>query len=131
MQDHQAILVVLADYFTGLYTGDTDLLRTVFHPQAALFAEVRGQPYYKRVEDYLEAVELRAAPQERDEPYQMRVLSLNVTHNIATAKVHVPALGFNYVNYLSLVRMDGAWVIVGKVFADVPQAGLKAAAAPT
>jgi hypothetical protein len=51
----------------------------------------------------------------------MKVMSLDVTHNIATAKVHVPALGFNYYNYLTLMRQDGIWIIVNKVFSDVPQ----------
>ncbi|WP_020653061.1 nuclear transport factor 2 family protein [Massilia niastensis] len=121
MQDHQSILIVLADYFNGLYTGDTALLRSVFHPEAALFAQVRGQPYYKRLDDYLDGVEHRQSPEELGEAYQMKVVSLDVTHNIATAKVHVPALGFNYYNHLTLVREDGIWVIVNKVFADVPQ----------
>ena len=53
----------------------------------------------------------------------MQVLAIDVTHDIATARVHVPALGFNYVNYLSLVRRQGGWVIVNKVFADVPVSG--------
>lgn len=120
MEDHQSILIVLADYFAGLYTGDTALLRSVFDPDAALFAEVNGQSYHKRLDEYLEGVEQRPSPEELGEPYQMKVLSLDVTHNIATAKVHVPARGFNYYNHLSLLRRDGVWVIVNKTFADVP-----------
>jgi hypothetical protein len=120
MEDHQSILIVLADYFNGLYTGDTTLLRSVFHPQAALFAELPGQSYHKGLEAYLEGVDNRESPQERRESYQMKVLSVDVTHNIATAKVHVPALGFNFYNYLSLVRQDGVWVIVNKIFSAVP-----------
>jgi hypothetical protein len=120
MEDYQAILGVLTDYFKGLYTGDTELLRSVFHPEAALFAEVRGQSYYKRLDAYLEGVASRKSPEQVGEPYQMRVLSLDVTYNMAHAKVHVPALGFNYYNQLSLVFMNGAWVIVNKTFADVP-----------
>jgi hypothetical protein len=120
MEDHYAILAVLDDYFTGLYTGDTALLRSVFHPSAALFAEVAGLPYQKNLVDYLAGVGERKSPEELAEPYSMKVLSVDVTCNIATAKVHVPAHGFNYVNYLSLARYDGVWVIVNKVFCDVP-----------
>jgi hypothetical protein len=126
MEDHQSILVVLADYFNGLYTGDTALLRSVFHPGAALFADLNGQPYHKSLDDYLEGVENRESPEELGEPYQMKVLSVDVTHNIATAKVHVPARGMNYTNYLALVKRDGRWIIVNKIFADVPVRALKA-----
>jgi hypothetical protein len=120
MEDHHAILAVLGDYFTGLYTGDTALLRSVFHPEAALFADVAGQPCFKRLDDYLAGVEKRQSPEELGEPYQMKVLSVDVNYGIATAKVHVPAHGFNYYNYLSLVRNEGVWVIVNKTFFDVP-----------
>jgi hypothetical protein len=50
----------------------------------------------------------------------MRVLSLDVTHDMAIAKVYVPALGFNFYNYLSLLCKGGSWRIVSKVFDDVP-----------
>ncbi|RZA33307.1 MAG: nuclear transport factor 2 family protein [Lysobacteraceae bacterium] len=120
MEDHHAILAVLADYFAGLYTGDTALLRSVFHPDAALFAEVAGQPYHKRLDDYLAGVDTRRSPEELGEPYRMKVLSVDVTYSIATARVHVPAHGFNYYNHLSLVRYEGVWVIVNKTFFDVP-----------
>ena len=120
MEDHQSILVVLADYFNGLYTGDTALLRSVFHPDAALFADINGQPYHKSLDEYLAGVEQRESPEELGEAYQMKVQTLDVIHNIASAKVHVPARGINFYNYLSLVKHDGVWVIVNKIFADVP-----------
>ena len=123
MDDHRAIAAVLGDYFKGLYMGDTALLRTVFHPDAALFAERDGQPYHKRLDDYLDAVAARASPASLGEPYRMKVLAIDVTHDIAMARVHVPALGFDYVNYLSLLRLQGRWVIVDKVFTEVPAAG--------
>lgn len=125
MEDHHAILAVLGDYFNGLYTGDTALLRSVFHPEAALFAETARRPYFKRLDDYLAGVEKRQSPEELGEPYRMKVLSVDVTCGIAMAKVHVPAHGFNYYNYLSLVRNDGVWVIVNKLFFDVPLAAQK------
>jgi hypothetical protein len=120
MEEHQAILAVLSAYFKGLYTGDTELLRSLFHPEAALFAELPGQSYYKKLDTYLEGVASRKSPEQVGEPFRMKVLSLDVTHNMAHAKVHVPALGFNYYNYLSLLFTNGAWVIVNKTFADVP-----------
>jgi hypothetical protein len=122
MDDHRAIAAVLGDYFKGLYAGDTALLRTVFHPAAALFAERGGQSYHKGLDAYLDGVAGRASPASLGEPYRMKVLAIDVTHDIAMARVHVPALGFNYVNYLSLVRWEGRWVIVNKVFTDMPTA---------
>jgi len=123
MEAQRAIAAVLGDYFKGLYAGDTALLRTVFHPAAALFAPRDGQPYHKGLDAYLDGVAQRASPASLGEPYRMQVLAIDVTHDIAMARVHVPALGFDYVNYLSLVRWEGRWVIVNKVFTDLPAEG--------
>lgn len=120
MEDHQAILQVLSEYFAGLYAGDVERLRAVFAPEAALFAEFGPQSYRKPLDGYLEGVAQRESPEARGETFRMRVLSVDVLHNMAMAKVHVPALGFNFYNYLTLVRQGGRWIIANKVFDDVP-----------
>jgi hypothetical protein len=120
VEDHQAILQVLSEYFAGLFSGDVGRLRAVFAPEAALFAELDSASYHKSLNAYLEGVAQRVPPEARGESFRMRVLSVDVLHNIAMAKVHVPALGFNFYNFLSLVRRDGRWLIVNKVFGDAP-----------
>jgi hypothetical protein len=120
MQDHQSILQVLSDYFRGLHAGDVELLRSVFDPEAVLFAELNGASYHKSLDAYLDGVAQRSSPAELNEAFRMRVLSLEVLHDMAMARVHVPALGFNFYNYLSLLRKGGSWRIVSKVFDDVP-----------
>lgn len=121
-EDRHAIGLVLDDYFSGLYTGDTDLLRSVFHPQAASFASVNGQPFHTTIGAWLESVANRTSPAELGERCSMTVMSVDVLGTIAIAKVHVPARGFNYYNFLSLLRQDGQWLIVNKVFVDLPKA---------
>jgi hypothetical protein len=120
MSDHEAVLGVVDIYCKGVYRGDLDLLRSVFHPKAALFAEVRGQPYYRLLDEYLGVVANRASPAAQGEPFRMKPLAVEVTHEIAFAKVHCPMLGYNYIDYLSLVREGGRWIIVNKLFTDVP-----------
>jgi hypothetical protein len=120
MQDHQSILQVLSDYFRGLHAGDVELLRSVFDPEAVLFAELNGASYRKSLDAYLDGVAQRSSPAELKEAFRMRVLSLEVLHDMAIARVHVPALGFNFYNYLTLLRKGGSWRIVSKVFDDVP-----------
>lgn len=120
MNDDQSIRQLLSLYFGGLHGGDTDVLRSVFHPGAALFAAPGGERYHKTLDAYLAGVAARPSPQQLGEPFRMSVLSVDVVNNIGVAKVHVPARGLNYFNYLSLLREDGRWRIVNKVFDDVP-----------
>jgi hypothetical protein len=49
---HERILRVLENYFDGIYAGEVERVRSAFHPSAALWGEVKGQPYHKALEDY-------------------------------------------------------------------------------
>lgn len=119
MNDHEAVIGAVAAYSQGVYRGDIALLRKVFHPKAALFAEVRGQPYHRSLDDYLDVVTNRESPHAKGEPFRMKPITIEVTHEIAFAKVSCPMYDYDYVDYLSLVRQDGQWRIVNKLFTDI------------
>lgn len=119
MSDHQAILEVLRDYFNGVFSGDVDLLKTVFHPEATLFGEIKGQPYQKSLDNYLAIVANRQSPAALGESFLMKPLAIEVLDNIAFAKTHCQMLGFNYFDYLALLRQEGRWQIVNKLFTHV------------
>ena len=78
-------------------------------------------PLYVQIRREIEARIRAGEPEASGEPFQMKPLTVEVTHEIAFAKVHCPMFGFNYIDYLSFVRADGRWLIVNKLFTDVPQ----------
>ena len=119
MSAHGDILVVLDYYFRGIYEGNVERLRSAFHPTAVLWGEVRGAPYHRALEGYLNVVKDRRSPQLLGEKFAMEPLSIDVQGPIALAKVSSPMLGFNYVDLLSLLYQDGKWGIVAKVFTHV------------
>lgn len=119
MNDHQHILHVVQNYFEGIFNGDVPRLRSAFHPQATLFGEVKGAPYYRTLDDYLAAVAQRQCPRDLGEPFAMKALALDVQGPIAVARLQVPMLGFNYIDFLSLLKTDGQWQIVSKNFTHV------------
>lgn len=109
----------IALYFKGIYEGDIDLLSTVFHPDAELFGDVNDAFYHKKLSDYLYAVENRKSPQELNESMDMTVLATDVIGKVALVKASVPMLGYNYIDFLTLVSKDDKWLIVGKTFVNV------------
>ena len=119
MSDHEQILQVLDDYFGGIYAGDVERLRSAFHPTAVLWGEIKGQPYHRRLDEYLLAVSNRKSPQELDEPYAMQPISIEVHGRIALVKARCPMLGFDYFDLLSFLHQDGRWAIASKVFTHV------------
>jgi hypothetical protein len=115
----QEISTLLDTYFKGLYRGDSALLKSVFHPQAQLFGEVRGVPYFNTLDKFLVAVAGRQSPEQRGEEFRMQVLEVKLLEHIASAHVRCPMLGFDYYDYLSLLREGGRWQIVSKLFIHV------------
>ncbi|MCF0041422.1 nuclear transport factor 2 family protein [Dyadobacter fanqingshengii] len=118
--DHAAaIAAVLSDYFKGVFKGDINRLRSVFHPQALVAGDVNGQGYFKTLEQYLDGVKNRKSPFELGESYRMEIISIEVINLIAVAKLRLPMFEFNYYDLLSLTIVDGKWVIVNKLLTNV------------
>lgn len=119
MNDHQQILELLLTYSESVFNGDVPRLRSTFHPQAALFGEVKGVAYYKTLDDYLSAVAQRKSPRDVGESFAMKPLAVDVQGPVGMARMHSPMLGFNYIDYLSLTKQDGQWKIANKTFTHV------------
>ena len=123
MSQHEAVLAVVDAYCRGVYHGDVDLLRTAFDPRALLFAEIRGEAYFRPLDEYLAIVAARQSPAARGQAFRMKPISVDVTHEIAFAKVHCPMFDHDYIDYLSFIRRDGHWKIVNKTFTDISIGG--------
>lgn len=118
-QKAHEIQTVITNYFEGIYYGDIEKLESAFHPQCLLVGEINGQPYFKTLPEYLNAVKNRKSPSESGEKFLMKILGIESVNDIATAKLHLPLLGYNYYDYMSLSRFDGQWKIVNKIFTNV------------
>lgn len=115
--DREELLALLQRYFDGLYRGDVGLLAQVFHPQARLYGEVKGQVAMRDVQPYLEAVARRASPQSLGEARRMQMQALRIDGSVALATARCEMLGFDYLDQLSLLKdTEGRWSIVAKLY---------------
>jgi len=131
MHPHEEVLAAIDAYCRGVYRGDIDLLRSVFDARALLFAHVRGETYFRPLDDYLAVVAARQSPEALGQAFRMKPICVEVTGDIAFAKIDCPMFDFHYIDYLSFVRQDGRWRIVNKTFTDVsPPALVALSAAP-
>jgi hypothetical protein len=120
MDANTAIKQVLdSSYFKGIYEGDVPLLKQVYYPGTLLFGDVKGQPYAKTLDQYLEGVANRQSPKDSGKPFKGEILSIRIVNSIAIAEVKVKMYDFNYHEFLSFHEIDGKWVIVNKMISDV------------
>jgi len=120
-EDSLAISHVLESYFKGIYTGDTALLKTCYHPGTLLFGDVKGQPYAKTLEEYLDGVGHRQSPKDSGKPFNGEVNGIDIVNSIAVARVRVKMYDFNYQEFLSFHKIDNHWLIVNKMISDISE----------
>lgn len=105
---------VIQSYFDGLHHGDTKKLREIFHSDAFLKA-----PGLRRsLDEWLTLVKQRQTPVTNGDEYAYRTLSVDVVGQQAMVKVLCPLLGSIYIDFLGLLKEDGHWRIVNKMYAD-------------
>src|SRR3984893_546236 len=119
-QDSLVITQVLENYyFKGIYEGDVTVLGSTFNPGTLLFGDVKGQPYAKTLDQYLDGVKNRQSPKDSGKPFKGTVISVKLVNSIAIAEVKVKMYDFNYHEFLSFHKMDSRWLIVNKMISDV------------
>ncbi len=107
------------DYFPGIYEGDIEKLGHVMYSNGLLFGDVKGAPYAKTRNEYLEVVKNRQSVKDSGKPFKGTIISIEVINTIAIAKVHVKMYDFNYDEFLSFHKINNQWLIVNKMLSDV------------
>ena len=117
--DYQAIHAILQDYFDGLYEGDVKKLRGVFHEDAWL----KASDYRKSRDEWLDAVASRQVPKDEGMQYKFNIMSLEIIGDQAMVKADVPLLAAHFIDFLGLLKEDGEWKIVNKMFTTIQPEG--------
>jgi hypothetical protein len=119
-KDSSAISNALENfYFKGIYEGNLDALSQVFNTGTLLFGDVKGQPYAKTLDQYMDGVKNRQSPKDSGKPFKGEILNLKVVNSIAIAEVRVKMYDFVYHEFLSFHKLNGKWLIVNKMISDV------------
>jgi hypothetical protein len=124
--ENQAEIAAITDaienyYFKGIYEGDVIRLGSIFEPGTFVYGDVKGQPYFKTAELYLDGVKNRQSPKDSGKPFKGEILEIKVVNSIGTAEVNVKMYDFNYRDFLSFHKINGKWLIVNKMLTDVSE----------
>ena len=113
----QEVRSSLLEYFDALYFCDVEKLQRVFHP-AALYATADEAPFLHRsMPEYLTVVAARQSPASREEVRRDHIDCIEFAgSNTAFARVRCSIGTRDFVDFLTLVRVDTQWRIIAKVF---------------
>jgi hypothetical protein len=115
--DEPAVRALLQHYFDGLHHSDTARLREVFHPEARYATATEGALLLLDMAQYFARVDQRPSPASRGEPRTDEVVQIDFAGPAcAFAKVRCSIAPRHFTDYLTLVKVDGRWQILSKVF---------------
>lgn len=121
-KDIVAITDVLNNYyFKGIYLGDTTILKQAFDPRTLVYGDIKGVPYFKTVQQYVDGVGHRQSPKDSGKPFKSEIISIDVINSIAVAKTHVKLYSFNYYNFITFNKSGDRWLIINKTLSHVEE----------
>jgi hypothetical protein len=116
--DEQAIRRhIESTYFDGVRNSDTAVAHRSFHPQMRAMYSVRDGALAERtIPDWLGAIAKDAPNPPKPDAVRRRIVSVDVTGDAAVAKLRLETPTSAITDYMSLLKVDGKWAIVGKIF---------------
>ena len=117
--EEAAVRAALEHYLLGHATGDGAHHAMVFHPESKLFW-IRGDTLNTRTSaDYIAGAP--GAPAEDEDQRRREITMVDVTGNAAVAKIVLDYPDALLTDYMSLLKIDGEWKIVNKIFTSQPK----------
>lgn len=117
--DDEAIATAVRLYVEGAASGDAGKLREAFHEHARMFGSLNGTRYDVPIAEMIELEE--RAPRNSDGKYSAVITSIVQAGDVASATVEEDGCWgtASFTSFLSLMKIEGRWQIVSKVFAHV------------
>ncbi|PRX54625.1 nuclear transport factor 2 family protein [Flagellimonas meridianipacifica] len=110
--DYEAIAKTVNYYLEGGTNNDFETLKKAFHHDAKM-KYIRGEDYTEvnAIEFFEKAI--------KPGPKQQRITKIehiNISGNAANARLRIDYPNFYFVDYMNLLKIDGEWKIVNKIF---------------
>ena len=114
------IITLLDNYFEVIHAQDLELFDQVFHKDCCLYSAQSGELVLRPYALYREQVAGRKSPKELGNPRKDEILSVDMlSPTMASAKVQLQMFEGIMQDYLNLVKIDGKWWIVAKLYEQV------------
>ena len=117
-ESKNAIESVIRDYFKGYTAAEGELIARAFHPETRLYSvDVDAGDVLERT-DLPAWLENLAARKSKGDIRQadLQIPLIDVSGPAAVAKVVLTFARLRFTDYLSLLRIEKSWRIVGKIY---------------
>ena len=121
----QSIRQIIDLYIDGVKNGNVESLRQAFHPQSSMYGYKGSDLYITPIEglyDYITNTTPPAKAGKGGEQYHCTITSISVAGNAASVEMAMDGYHeHDFMDYFQLLKVDGRWWIVSKLFHADPQ----------
>ncbi|EJM61564.1 hypothetical protein PMI30_05154 [Pseudomonas sp. GM50] len=112
--EYNAVIAVANQYVEGLRAGSTEGVAKAFHQDAVMYGFTNGQLLGGPIKNLFDFVRKNgSAP---DITTRLDVLAITPTTAVVRVDMEKDAIGADYNDYLTLIKIDGAWKVIAKVY---------------
>ena len=127
--EKDAVRVPLENYIKGHETGDAEYMKKAFHTEGNLIFVRDGKYTTRSFAEYIGGMSGKPAA---DEAKRKRAIeSIDFAGNAAVARIILDYPTVKFVDYMTLLKINGEWKIVNKSFFAEPRQQPPAAATKT
>ncbi|KIL11134.1 nuclear transport factor 2 family protein [Bacillus sp. Je.9.29.b] len=114
IKDYNQIVEVIGKYVEGLVTGKKEVMQPAFHGDATMYGYNSNGFLGGPIQNLWDFVDKAGAAPD----LKARIDVLDVEGTIATARISLEndAYGESYTDYHQLLKVNGEWKVIGKVF---------------
>ncbi len=114
--DEAAIRQTVQYYFDGGKNRDSLTLRKAFHPEARMLFAREGKLVVVPIGEYITRVGSEPFGHGEVDSTERKVVSVDVVGDAAIAQLELRRPNARLTDYMSLLKVEGRWLIVNKIF---------------
>lgn len=118
--DKDAARIPLENYIKGHATGDGEYMKKAFHTEGNLIFVRDGKYTTRSFAEYIAGFTGKPAADEANRKRSIEMVE--VSGNAGVGKIILDYPTTRFVDYMSLLKIDGEWKIVTKIFYAEPKA---------
>ncbi|KHA71300.1 hypothetical protein NZ35_20555 [Pseudomonas chlororaphis] len=112
--EYNAVIATANQYVEGLRIGDAQGVAQAFHKDAVMYGFTNGELLGGPIKNLFDFVEKNGAAPEIST--RLDVLAITPTTAVVRVDMETDAIGADYNDYLTLIKIDGAWKVIAKVY---------------
>jgi len=112
--DYNGVVAVAQQYVDGLRTGSVEQVAQAFHEDAVMYGFTNGQLLGGPIDNLYNFVAQNGKAPEITT--RLDVLAITPTTAVVRVDMERDAIGANYNDYLTLIKMAGNWKVIAKVY---------------